>query len=76
MVIAGLVVQVHPERETDALAALVQVAGARLEGLPAIGQAVVLLEAGNDAAADARMQEIQAIPGVLGVYPAYIHSEV
>lgn len=76
MVIAGIVVQVHPQDEAAALAALGAVPGVRYEGTPTPGHAVIVLEAEDDRTAEASMKALQEVPGVLGVYPAYIHSEV
>lgn len=76
MVIAGLVLQIHPQDVAAVLAAIPTVPGARCEGTPVPGHAVVVLEADDDAAAEARIKALQAVGGVLGVYPAYIHSEV
>lgn len=76
MVIAGLVVQMHPQEEAAVRAAINGVPGARYDSTPAPGHAVVVLEVADDAEGEARMQALQAIQGVVGVYPAYIHSEV
>ncbi|HWI65250.1 MAG TPA: chaperone NapD [Symbiobacteriaceae bacterium] len=76
MVIAGLVVQLLPQNEAAVLAAIAQVPGATYENTPAPGHAVVVLQAEDERSAEERLKELQAISGVLGVYPAYIHSEV
>lgn len=76
MVIAGLVVQLHPQDEAAVLAAIAEVPGARYESTPAPGHVVVILAAEDDRAAEEGLKALQVLKGVLGVYPAYIHSEV
>lgn len=76
MVIAGLVVQLHPEDEAAALATVLAVPGVGFKGTPVPWHAVIVLEAEDDRTAEASMKALQEVPGVLGVYPAYIHSEV
>ncbi|MDF2629014.1 MAG: NapD protein [Symbiobacteriaceae bacterium] len=76
MVIAGIVVQLHPQDEAAALAAVQTLPGVRYEGTPTPGHAVIVLEADDDRTAEASLKALSEVPGVLGVYPAYIHSEV
>ncbi len=76
MIIAGVVIDVKPERAGSAAVALHRRPGVtKVEGPVSPGRLVAVVEAPDNPELDKLVEEILALDGIINVSPAYVHFE-